>query len=135
MRRIDHRVGLYAGLVILALLAASGAPARAQQHLTADTAATTAAGASFTAPADWRAGSQWTVAIVEASQATFEKRNAQFGLAIGSLRPKGYTRETFAGKLAHKLDAARIGALQEFARTAMTELGIPGVGLALLDGG
>ena len=51
MRRIGHRIGLCAGLVVFALLAAPGAPARAQQHLTADTAATTAAGASFTAPA------------------------------------------------------------------------------------
>lgn len=209
-----------AGLVILALLAAAAAPACAQQRLAADTAATTAAGTSFTAPADWRltdrtslrlldppegdshlavvdvqapdaaaalaaawaayrpganrplkialpqsapyngweerhlyryetspndktvgyamawrAGSQWTVVIVEASQATFEKRNAQFGLTIGSLRPKGYTRETFAGKPAHKLDAERIGVLQDFVATAMTELGIPGVGLALIDGG
>jgi CubicO group peptidase (beta-lactamase class C family) len=219
MRCIGHRIGPCAGLVILMLLAALGAPARAQQHLTTDTAATTAAGATFTAPADWRfaeraalrlleppegdshlaivdvqaadavaalaagwaayrpganrplkvalpqaphdgweerhlyryetspnertvayavawrAGSQWTVVIVEASQATFEKRNAQFALTIGSLRPKGYTRETFAGKPAHKLDAAHIAVLEEFVRTAMTELGIPGVGLALLDGG
>jgi CubicO group peptidase (beta-lactamase class C family) len=219
MRCIGHRIGLCAGLVVFALLAAPGAPARAQQHLTADTAATTAAGASFTAPADWRlteraalrlleppegdshlavvdvqaadaaaalaagwvayrpganrplkvalpqapyngwgerhlyryetspnekavayalawrAGSQWTVVVVEASQATFEKRSAQFALTIGSLRPKGYTRETFAGKPAHKLDAEHIGALQEFVATAMTEFGIPGVGLALLDGG
>jgi hypothetical protein len=51
MRCIGRCIGLCAGLAILALL---GAPVRAQQHLTADTAITTAAGASFTAPADWR---------------------------------------------------------------------------------
>ena len=37
----------------------------------------------------WRAGQDWTVVIVEASRATFEKRNAAFSLTIGSLRPKG----------------------------------------------
>ncbi|SJZ75056.1 CubicO group peptidase, beta-lactamase class C family [Enhydrobacter aerosaccus] len=218
-RHYSHCLGLCVGLVILASFAAFGAPAWAQQQLTADTAATTPAGASFTAPAGWRltehtslrmleppegdsslvivdvqaadataalsagwkawhpdstrplkialpqapyngweerhlyryetspnekavayalawrAGSQWTVVVVEASQATFEKRQAQFWLTVGSLRPKGYAREMFAGKVAHKLDAEHIGALQEFVRTAMSELGIPGVGLALLDGG
>ena len=37
----------------------------------------------------WRAEWDWTVVIVEASRATFEKRNAAFSLTIGSLRPKG----------------------------------------------
>src|SRR5262249_43254199 len=41
----------------------------------------------------WRAGQAWMVAIVEASQATFEKRGAAFSLTIGSLRPNGYQRE------------------------------------------
>lgn len=62
MRRIGYRIGLCAGLVILALL---GAPARAQQHLTADTAATTAAGASFTAPADWRLTERAALRLLE----------------------------------------------------------------------
>ena len=33
---------------------------------------------------------------------------------VGSLRPAGYTRESFAGKTAHPLDAARIEALRDF---------------------
>src|SRR5260370_32351474 len=65
MRRIGHRIGVCAGLVILALLAAPGAPARAQQHLTADTAATTAAGACFTAPADWRLTERAALRLLE----------------------------------------------------------------------
>lgn len=43
----------------------------------------------------WRAGQDWTVAIVEATLSTFEKRNAAFSLALGSLStrtsPKGWT--------------------------------------------
>jgi hypothetical protein len=53
----------------------------------------------------WRRGQHWTVTIVEASRPTFEKRNAGFALVIGSLRPNGYQRETFAGRKAHPLDA------------------------------
>jgi len=83
----------------------------------------------------WRAAQAWTVVIVEASSATFEKRNAAFGLTIGSLRPKGYQREMFAGKTAHPLDAERIALLKDFVQDVMRQFGIPGVGLSLIDGG
>jgi CubicO group peptidase (beta-lactamase class C family) len=83
----------------------------------------------------WRAGRDWMVAIVEASSATFEKRNAAFSLTIGSLRPKGFERETFAGKKAQPLDAERIALLTDFVRSVMQQFRIPGVGLILIDGG
>ena len=54
---------------------------------------------------------------------------------IGSLRPAGYARESFAGRKAHPLDAARIETLKAFVRSAMDQLGVPGVGLAFIDGG
>ena len=83
----------------------------------------------------WRAGGDWLVAIVEAALSTFEKRNAAFSLAIGSLRPKEYQREMFAGRKAHPLDADRIAVLKEFVQDVMRDFGIPGVGLSLIDGG
>jgi CubicO group peptidase (beta-lactamase class C family) len=83
----------------------------------------------------WRAGHDWTVVIVEASRATFEKRNAAFSLAIGSLRPKGYQREMFAGRKAHPLDAERVTLLREFVQRVMQQFDIPGVGLSLIDDG
>jgi CubicO group peptidase (beta-lactamase class C family) len=82
-----------------------------------------------------RAGASWTVALLDGSQPTFEKRGAPIGLIIESLRPKSYQRESFAGRKAHPLDAARIAELKSFVQTSMQELGIPGVGLALIDGG
>jgi CubicO group peptidase (beta-lactamase class C family) len=82
-----------------------------------------------------RAGKSWTVALLDGSRATFEKRGAQIGLAVDSLRPKSYSRETFAGRKAHPLDAERIAQLKTFLETSMHELGVPGVGLALVDGG
>jgi CubicO group peptidase (beta-lactamase class C family) len=83
----------------------------------------------------WRAGEDWTVAIVDASYSTFEKRNAAFSLTIASLRPKGYQREMFSGRKAHPLDAERISQLKDFVQDVMRQLGIPGVGLSLIDGG
>lgn len=83
----------------------------------------------------WRAGMDWTVVIVDASRATFEKRNAALSLTIGSLRPKGYQREMFTDRKAHPLDAERIAMLKDFVRDIMEPFGIPGVGLALIDGG
>jgi CubicO group peptidase (beta-lactamase class C family) len=83
----------------------------------------------------WRAGSQWVVIIVDATDPTFEKRAAPFSLAINSLRPKGYRRESFAGKPAHRLDEKRIAAMKDFVARGMELLGVPGVGLSLIDGG
>ncbi len=82
-----------------------------------------------------RRGSAWTVLILDGSDATAEKRGAAMGLALESLRPAGYKRENFAGLTAHRLDPARIEALKAFVRTSMAELGVPGVGLALVDHG
>ncbi len=83
----------------------------------------------------WRAGVDWTVTIVEASQATFQKRNAGFALTLGSLRAKGHQREMFSGRKAHPLSADRAAMLTGFVRDVIQQFGIPGVGLALIDGG
>src|SRR4029077_21287331 len=82
-----------------------------------------------------RAGSTWTAVILDGKEPTFEKRNAPIGLIIQSLRPKGYQRESFAGRRAHPLDAARIAEIKAFVEDSMQKLGIPGASLALVDGG
>ena len=83
----------------------------------------------------WRAGTQWVVLIVDASDPTFEKRGSHFSLAINSLRPRGYARETFAGRKAHPLDAKRAAVMKDFVARGMELLGVPGVGFSLIDGG
>jgi CubicO group peptidase (beta-lactamase class C family) len=80
----------------------------------------------------WR---DWTVVIVEATDATIEKRDAAFSLAIGSLSPKGYQPETFADRRPRALDAERIALLKQFVLDMMQQFRIPGVGLGLIDGG
>ena len=55
-----------------------------------------------------RRGDAWTVMLVESGQAAFERRLGQFRVITQSLKPKGYAKESFAGKTAHPLNADRI---------------------------
>ncbi|WIT12756.1 serine hydrolase [Paucibacter sediminis] len=81
-----------------------------------------------------RAGTAWVVVTLEAADATLEKRGAPIGKMLTSLRPKGYERESFAGRKPKPLDAERIAALQAFVAKGMQQLDIPGVGFSLIDG-
>lgn len=82
-----------------------------------------------------RADKGWTVLIVDGNEATAEKRGAAMGLVMQSLRPAGYSRESFAGQTAHAMDAARIEQLKAFVTQAITELGIPGAAFSLTTRG
>jgi len=82
-----------------------------------------------------RAGSLWTVLILDGTDPTVEKRSAAVGLVFESLRPKSYKRESFAGRQAHPLDPEHIAKLTTFVESSMKQLGIPGVSLALIDHG
>lgn len=81
-----------------------------------------------------RAGTAWVVLTLEASEATLEKRGAPIGKTFSSLRPKGYERESFAGRTPKPLNAERIAALKDFLAKGMQQLDIPGVGFSLIDG-
>lgn len=82
-----------------------------------------------------RSADGWTAVLVRGAQATFAKRGGQLGQMFGSLRPKSFAKENFAGKVPHKLDALRILQLKDFVHNSMDQLGIPGVGLALIQDG
>jgi CubicO group peptidase (beta-lactamase class C family) len=83
----------------------------------------------------WRARENWTVVILDGKEPTFEKRASQFGLIIQSLRPKGYNKESFAGRKALPLTPERIAELRSFVEASMKKLDIPGASLAFVDGG
>ena len=83
----------------------------------------------------YRAGAAWTVLIVDGTEPTFERRAAPLSLVAQSLRPKGYQRESFAGRKAHALDGERIAKIKSLLETGMKELGAPGVAFSLIDGG
>jgi CubicO group peptidase (beta-lactamase class C family) len=82
-----------------------------------------------------RSGTIWSVAIVDATDPTFEKRGSPIRLVLGSLRPKGYTKETFAGRKPHALDAARIAQVRAFLEDGMQRLEVPGLSFSLVQDG
>ena len=82
-----------------------------------------------------RAGEVWTVAIYDMDAAVADKRTAEVSLIYDDLLPKGYTRESFAGRPAHDLDPARIAALTEFVESAMRILRVSGVAIGLVQDG
>jgi CubicO group peptidase (beta-lactamase class C family) len=83
----------------------------------------------------WRAGDTWTTVMIDGTEPTAEKRAGPLSMVIQSLRPRGYTRESFAGRKAHPLDAGRLQVLRDFVAGGMKQLDTPGVGLAFIDGG
>ena len=82
-----------------------------------------------------RLGAAWTVLLCEAAEGTFEKRAAAVSRVAGSLRPKGYERESFVGRKPHALDAARIAQITASVERARDQAGIPGIALALIQDG
>jgi CubicO group peptidase (beta-lactamase class C family) len=82
-----------------------------------------------------RAGDAWTVILYDMDQAVGEKRAAQVALILGRLLPKGYTRESFAGKSALKLGERQISLLSDFVERGRQQLGIPGVSIGLIQDG
>jgi CubicO group peptidase (beta-lactamase class C family) len=80
-------------------------------------------------------GSSWTVVIEDVADAVAGKRGAQLSLIFSRLLPKGYSRESFAGKKANTLDQARIAELDRFVEQGQKVLGVPGVGLGVVQDG
>ena len=82
-----------------------------------------------------RAGGRWTALILDGAKAAYERRGGAIATTLQSLSPPGHARESLAGRRAAPLDAERIEALKAFVVEAMATLRIPGVALALVDGG
>jgi CubicO group peptidase (beta-lactamase class C family) len=80
-------------------------------------------------------GSSWTVVIDDVADAVAGKRGAQLSLIFSRLLPKGYSRESFAGKKANTLDQARIAELSRFIEQGQKVLGVPGVGFGVVQDG
>lgn len=77
----------------------------------------------------------WTVAIYDMANAVGEKRGAQVALIFDRLLPKGYSRESFAGRTAHKLDDARLAQLEQFIESSRALLEVPGVAVGIVQDG
>ncbi|HSI48814.1 MAG TPA: serine hydrolase domain-containing protein [Ideonella sp.] len=82
-----------------------------------------------------RANGVWTVVLEDIANAVGEKRGAQLSQIFGKLLPKGYERETFAGKKAQPLTPERMAMLSQFVQQAMAETQVPGVAFGLVQDG
>jgi CubicO group peptidase (beta-lactamase class C family) len=80
-------------------------------------------------------GQRWTVVIEDVSVATIDRRTAQRALIHDSLLPKGFERESFAGKKARHLGPVEIAELKRFVTTAQGELGVPGISMGVVQDG
>lgn len=82
-----------------------------------------------------RKGARWTALINDMTAAVAERRDAQLELIFNTLVPEGFVRESFAGRPAHRLDAARIAQLTSLIESARRDFEIPGVALGLVQDG
>jgi CubicO group peptidase (beta-lactamase class C family) len=82
-----------------------------------------------------RKGTTWTLTLAEGGRASFEKHRADTERLFETTYPKGYVRESFAGKTAHELDAARAKVIVDSIDAMRTAAGVPGVALALVQHG
>lgn len=82
-----------------------------------------------------RAGKTWVVLTLEGALGTVEKRIAALQIVVESVRPKGYAKESFAGRAPRALDEARIKEITAFVEEGRRALEIPGVAISLVQEG
>ena len=82
-----------------------------------------------------RKGKAWTVAVYDVDEGIAEKRSSQFGKLFQRLQPAGYSRESFAGRSAHKLDAARLQQIADFVEHMRKQYDVPGVAIGIVQDG
>lgn len=115
--------------------ASDGAPRNGWEQIRNYRYATPAKDRRETAARAMRHKDRWIVAIRDMATDVIARRDAQLELIFGRLQPKGYTRESFAGKTAHTLDTARIDALKQFIDDARRQFDVPGVAIGIVQNG
>ena len=83
----------------------------------------------------FRKGSSWTVMVSDVDQAIAEKRGSQYARISQRFQPAGHTRETFAGRTAHKLDTARLQQVSDFIESMRMDFEVPGVAIGIVQDG
>lgn len=82
-----------------------------------------------------RKGERTHVALIDGSNAGVDRRGANLGTILSSYKPKGLEEESFAGKKANALDAARLAAFTTFVEDARKDADVPGVAVAIVQDG
>ena len=80
-------------------------------------------------------GDTWVVVIIDIPATVMDRREPQVTRVLSSLRPNAYVPETLVGRQVQTLDAARIASLVRFVKNARVRLGIPGIGLGVVQDG
>lgn len=80
-----------------------------------------------------RTATTWSLLLLDLSLATADRRSAALTDIIEGVQAPGYQRETFAGRRALPLDAARLRQLSAFVAKAQRQLQVPGVALGVLE--
>jgi CubicO group peptidase (beta-lactamase class C family) len=81
------------------------------------------------------ANGRWLAMVVDFTDATGEKRVGQYVKVLSHLYPRGFTRESFQGRTAAKLDAGKIEQLKKFVADAEHVTGVPGVSFGVIQDG
>lgn len=82
-----------------------------------------------------RKGEVWYVALLDGTDAALDRRGAQINTVLLSFKVPGAERESFAGRPAHTLDAARQARLAAFVDSALAATRVPGAAVAVVQGG
>lgn len=82
-----------------------------------------------------RKGDTWYVMLFDGTMGGWQRRWPQADIARTSFRAKGVVEETFRGKKAHVLDAARLRDLETFIENGRQAAQIPGLAVAIIQGG
>ncbi len=82
-----------------------------------------------------RKGDTWFVALFDGTIEGWGRRLPQAEIARSSFRAKGVVEESFAGRRAHVLDADRLGQFDAFVEAGRKALQIPGLAVAIVQGG
>ncbi|HKA88489.1 MAG TPA: serine hydrolase domain-containing protein [Haliangiales bacterium] len=82
-----------------------------------------------------RKGGTWYVHLVDGKTAALDRRGAEATVAIRSFKAAGLDKESFAGRKAHPFDAERQKQLGEFIEEWRKKTFVPGVAIAVTQGG
>ncbi len=82
-----------------------------------------------------RIGTTWHVGLIEGTPGALSRRGAGIGLIFTSFKVPGVEKESFAGKVAHKLDDAKLAELMDFIEQARILCNIPGASIGVVQDG
>jgi CubicO group peptidase (beta-lactamase class C family) len=83
----------------------------------------------------YRKGKAWSVLAFDMDSGVSEKRASQLGKIAQRFLPAGYVRESFAGRTAHRFDAARLQQVADFVEEMRKQYDVPGVAIGIVEDG